>query len=97
MSFSKDAVIRRFTVQTFSFVELLALSIKDIMKMKLEFPHAFRDLFSNVKKRLKEELFFKLDVIKQWELERAKEEKKPEEGKAHKLSSMVTCRFVGSI
>lgn len=42
-------MIRRFTVLAFTNCELLALSVKDIFKMKLEFPLAFAEIFDDVR------------------------------------------------
>ena len=47
--FTKELLIRRFTVQSFGVCELLALSIKDLLKMKFEFPKLFDELFSDVR------------------------------------------------
>lgn len=39
--FSRDTIIRRFTILAFSNCEVLALAVKDLVKMKLEFPNTF--------------------------------------------------------
>lgn len=61
---NKDQMIRRFTVLAFENIELLSLSLKDLLKMKLEFPHVFEDLFKAVQQDLKKQLLLKLEVIK---------------------------------
>jgi hypothetical protein len=43
--FDKDKLIRRFTVLAMSTCDFLTLSIKDLMKMKLEFPKIFMSIF----------------------------------------------------
>ncbi len=50
--FEKDVVLRHFTVQAFGICELLAMSIKDLLKIKLEFPKVFSDLFHNCRQQL---------------------------------------------
>ena len=66
--YDKDQLVRRFTVQAFGICELLALAIKDLIKMKLEFPRVFSDLFSGISHELKHQLFLKIEVLKQGEL-----------------------------
>ena len=53
-------MIRRFTVLAFGNCEVLALPIKDLLKMKLEFPKIFSILFKNVRQLLHKELALKL-------------------------------------
>lgn len=56
LALNKDHYIRRFTAMTFSNCELLAFSIADVLKMKVEFPYAFIELFDGVKEQLSKEL-----------------------------------------
>ena len=60
---------RRFTVQSFINCELLTIQIVDLLKMKLEFPSAFKDLFTGAKSCLKRELMLKLEIIRISKLE----------------------------
>ena len=60
---SKKSILRRFTVQATKNCDMLVLSIKDILQMKLEFPSAFREIFMNSKLRLESELLYKFEVI----------------------------------
>lgn len=60
-------MVRRFTVQAFCICEVLALSVKDLLKMKLEFPKIFASLFKNVRSRLHKELALKIEIIKKHE------------------------------
>lgn len=46
---NKDSMIRRFTMQAMAYCELLSLSVRDLLKMKLEFPKYFDELFKDVK------------------------------------------------
>lgn len=62
-------LIRRFTVQAFDQCEMLALSLADVIKMKLEFPRVFLELFYNAKERLRRELILKIEAIKNHEKE----------------------------
>lgn len=48
-------------------IELLTISFKDLIKMKLEFPKVFADLFLNVRKRMNKELSLKLEMIRECE------------------------------
>lgn len=66
---SKDTLVRRFTTLAFGNCELLALAVKDLVKMKMEFPNTFIQLFENVETVLKELLMLKLECIKKTELD----------------------------
>lgn len=57
-------MIRRFTVLATVNCDLLTLSIRDLLKMKLEFPKIFLQLFKGVRKQLNTELDLKIEVIK---------------------------------
>jgi CRP-like cAMP-binding protein len=63
-AFDKEQLIRHFTVQAFGICELLTLSLKDLLKMKFEFPKIFEDLFRDVHKRLTRELSVKVENIR---------------------------------
>jgi hypothetical protein len=62
--FDKDQLIRRFTTQAKGNCDLLTMSIRDLLKMKLEFPKVFANLFIDVRKKLNKELGMKIDVIR---------------------------------
>lgn len=49
-------LIRRFTVQSFYLCDVLALSIADLLNMRLEFEKIFKELFRTAKVRLRREL-----------------------------------------
>lgn len=70
--FSRDTILRRFTVLAFGNCEILALAVKDLVKMKLEFPQTFIQLFEDVETQLKEYLMLKLEIIKKFEMEKFK-------------------------
>lgn len=82
---------------TFSNCELLALSIKDLMKMKLEFPYDFIELFSNVKDRLNRELVIKLEIIRRAELQEMKKQAEKGSNMNNKIKSMVTFNVVAGL
>lgn len=46
-NFDKEQLIRRFTVQALANCELLTMAVRDILKMRLEFPRIFHELFSD--------------------------------------------------
>jgi hypothetical protein len=87
------SMTRRFTVQAFANCDLLALSVKDILKMKLEFPNAFSDIFNDVRLQLKKDLLLKLEVIKQGELQAMKKE----DSKSNKLTSNIAFTMIGGL
>jgi hypothetical protein len=60
-------LIRRFTVQAFYLCDVLALSIQDLVNMKLEFPKVFHEMFRTAKERLRRELILKIEAIKNQE------------------------------
>ncbi len=60
-------LIRRFTVQAFFLSDVLALAIKDVVNMKLEFPKIFYEMFRSAKERLRRELILKIEAIKNQE------------------------------
>ena len=66
------SMLRRFTVQAIENCELLAISIMDLLKMKLEFPQAFLQIVESGKNALKKELMCKLQVIRIGEVEEEK-------------------------
>ena len=82
--FDKAAMVRRFTVQAFENCEVLAMTVKDLLKMKLEFPKIFAELFKNVRKRLHKELALKIEVIKAHE-----QSKMAKPGYKHSLRSKL--------
>ena len=45
---SRDQLIRRFTVMSLENCELLTLSVKDILKMRLEFPNIFAKIIEDL-------------------------------------------------
>jgi CRP-like cAMP-binding protein len=49
-------LIRRFTVQAFESIDLLVIPISDLLKMKLEFPKYFNELFKNSMEKLRKDL-----------------------------------------
>lgn len=55
-------------MQSFSQCDLLMLSISDLFKMKLEFPHYFNELFASSRELLRSSLILKLEVIRQSQL-----------------------------
>ena len=61
--------IRRFTVQAFDACELLVLTIKDLLKMKLEFPKVFAELLVGAREKLIKDITLKLEVIKFCEID----------------------------
>lgn len=65
--FDKDMLIRRFTTLAKGNCDLLTLSIRDLLKMKLEFPKVFAHLFQDVRKKLNRELGMKIDMIREYE------------------------------
>jgi hypothetical protein len=66
---NKDATVRRCTTMAFFNCELLALGVKDLSKMKLEFPQTFSQLFDNIETESKETLMLKLECIKKTEMD----------------------------
>lgn len=62
--FDKDQMVRRFTVLAFSHCDLLSLPIRDLLKMKLEFPKVFSQLFKNIRSKLNHELRMKVEMIR---------------------------------
>jgi hypothetical protein len=61
-------LIRCFTVQAFESIDLLVIPINDLLKMKLEFPKYFNELFKNSKEKLRRDLIYKIEIIKNHEL-----------------------------
>ena len=51
----------------FETCDLLALLVRDLIKMKLEFPKIFDELFNEIPNRLKKELMLKIEIIKKEE------------------------------
>lgn len=49
--FDKDQLVRRFTTLAIGNCDLLTLSIRDLLKMKLEFPKVFGQFFKDAYKR----------------------------------------------
>lgn len=66
------APLRKFTAQSQTHVELLTLSLNDIIIMKNEFPSAFQQLFNNARDELRKDLNQKFTLIRIHELENAK-------------------------
>jgi hypothetical protein len=60
-------LIRRFTVQAFESVDLLVIPINDLLKMKLEFPKYFNEMFRGTKEKLRRDLIQKIEIIKNHE------------------------------
>lgn len=75
---------------TFSKSELLAMTVKDLLKMKLEFPYAFNELFTGVKERLNRELLIKLELIRRAELREMQQQVDKGEGFNNKIKSFMT-------
>ncbi len=86
-------LIRRFTVQAFDVCDILSLSLGDIVKMKLEFPRVFYDLFYNARERLRREMILKIEAIKNHEKEYLDH---AEEG-SRRFQAMFACAFLGSL
>lgn len=64
---------RRFTTQALEHTELLTLQVSDLFVMHAEFSKEFDELFSlSMREELKQDLHFKMDVIRKRELENAK-------------------------
>lgn len=63
----KDKLVRFFTVQAFENCDILVLPFRDILKMKLEFPKVFFQLFEDVKALFNRELKLKLEIIRKSE------------------------------
>ena len=81
---------RLFTVQAFGNCDLLTLSMRDLLKMKLEFPRMFDLLFENIRKKLEEEIILKDQTVLDLEHaidENAKKMKKVQ-NKIRKVSSI---------
>ena len=91
---SKDMLVRRFTVLANGDCELLTLSLKDLLKMKIEFPSAFQDLFKDARSLLSTHLLLKLEALKKSEMGVVKLNH-AEDGE--KLKSMVTSHFIGGM
>jgi hypothetical protein len=73
----------------FDYSELLVLQISDLMVMRVEFPIEFENLFEGVRDNLKRDLHFKIQVIRNNELENAK--------KNGGLSSQIANHLLGDI
>jgi Ion channel len=91
-SFDKDQLIRRFTVLANVNCDLLTLSIRDLLKMKLEFPKIFADLFKGIRKTLNTELGKKIAIIKEHE-----ETKISKKGMSNKMRSRFAIMLLGGI
>jgi len=78
---------RKFTVQALTKCELLILSIKDIDRMKVEFPEIFEELFTNSFRRLKKAIKQKKKAI---EICEQNANHNNASMKASQLKSMVT-------
>jgi hypothetical protein len=63
------SIMRRFTVQSFDNADLLSLNIKDLCKMKLEFPLYFKEIVDDAVAKINNELMLKLEVLRIAELE----------------------------
>ena len=57
-------LIRKFTVMAAENCDLLALTLKDLLKMKLEFPEAFMEIANNAVKNLKSESLLKVSLTR---------------------------------
>ena len=68
-AFNRYHHVRRFTVQAFGSLELLTLSINEVIKMKFEFPKMFELLFMEVDKHLNRQLLLKVEMARQHEIE----------------------------
>lgn len=86
-------VIRRFTVQALEQCDLLCISIEDMLKMKLEFPKCFREIFEKVKETLRKELTIKFEVIRFTETAKAEQS----QDKAAILRSRFASHIMGEI
>lgn len=56
-------------MQAFESVDLLVIHINDLLKMKLEFPKYFKELFKGAKEKLRRDLIQKIEIIKNHEQE----------------------------
>lgn len=56
-------------MQAFESVDLLVIHINDLLKMKLEFPKYFNELFKGAKQKLRRDLIQKIEIIKNHEQE----------------------------
>jgi hypothetical protein len=54
-------------VQAFESVDLLVIPINDLLKMKLEFPKYFNEMFRGTKEKLRRDLIQKIEIIKNHE------------------------------
>jgi hypothetical protein len=78
-------------VQTHLNCEILTISIRDLLKMKLEFPKIFGELFHDVSKKFHKELGLKIQTIRQHE--KVKMLIKPK----NKMRSNFTYNILGDI
>ena len=86
-------LIRRFTVQSFFLCDVLALSIADLLNMRLEFEKVFKELFRTAKERLRRELILKIEAIKNFERLAVSQEANGTD----KFKAMFAYAFLGGI
>ena len=85
---------RRFTVQAFDCCELLGISINDLIKMKLEFPKYFNELFKDSRDILRKNLTLKFELTKHSEMESAAD---PSSTPRNALQSRFASHFLSEI
>ena len=86
-------LIRRFTVQSFYICDLLALSLGDLLNMRLEFEKIFKQLFRTAKERLRRELVLKIEAVTTSERLAVIQEAKGTD----KFKSMFAYAFLGGL
>ncbi len=57
-------IMRRFTVRALVNCEMFTLTIKELEKMKLEFPEMYVELFDGAHRKFQRELIFKYEYMK---------------------------------
>ena len=60
----KIDVVRRFTMRALDKCDMLCVSVTDLLKMKMEFPKCFSEIFHKCKDRLRYDLTLKFEVIR---------------------------------
>lgn len=87
----KDLLIRRFTLLAIENCDLLTLSVKDLHKMKLEFPKIFTLLLHDARRTFRKELSLKIEKIKIHEFQLSRQRT------ANWVKSNIAVKLLGGI